>query len=171
MGLFQSYGAGLSVICDAPDTAPELAQAPPEQKSVVLAKYIEENLYNKEAIELFTTLGAASEESKFKMLRKAAKKAGLQQCKLADQLEESYLTERKEQASYLCELPSCESFVASDPNTLLPCAKPVLSPAVHGELEAMNRSSPAGLARDIRSFIQPFNLPSCELALALQNAQ
>ena len=78
----QSYQDGVAVVCNAPLDCPECLDKSPDQRAYLLAKHIEDRLYNRQARALFKALGAADVQTKRTILQEEAKAAGLRDCPL-----------------------------------------------------------------------------------------
>jgi len=84
LGGCQSYETGMLTLCDAPDHCTECADAPPDQKSELMAKYIEAAVRNEDVETVFHKLGGMPLRERIALLRAEAKKAGIAGCRLAD---------------------------------------------------------------------------------------
>jgi len=82
----QTLKQGIQVICQAPKKAQGWKQASEPEKTMILASWIEKNLKNTEAINVFKALALAEASRKGQILRKAAREAGVDTCPMADML-------------------------------------------------------------------------------------
>jgi len=89
LGACQSYEKGIEVICQAPNTCQECANADPSMRMPMLAHAIEEGLSNGKATDLFAALAALTPEQRAATLAAEAKAAGLAGCPLADEFRQA----------------------------------------------------------------------------------
>ena len=83
-GPFQTYGQAMQIICDAPMECTECNKADPAERVSMLAQYISERVYNREAIRVFSALAMAGPEDKARLLRSAAAEGGVTDCRFAE---------------------------------------------------------------------------------------
>lgn len=83
-GPFQTYGQAMQLVCDAPIDCIECNVAAPDQRAQLLAAYISERLWNRDAIDVFSALAMVSPEDKGIILRHAAAEGGVTSCPFAD---------------------------------------------------------------------------------------
>jgi len=89
LGACQSYEKGVEVICQGPNSCAECANVDPSMRMALMAKSIEDDLSNGQAIELFGTMGAISPAERIVKLEAEAKAAGLTACPMVDFLRQS----------------------------------------------------------------------------------
>ena len=76
-------------VCEAPRNCAACKDATPEERSKLIAQYVEQHVRNDEVKELFSSLATMRPEDRVATLRKAAEADGLAGCMLADQWAES----------------------------------------------------------------------------------
>ena len=76
----------MEVICNAPTECTECKTAAPDMRAVWMAKHVEKQLWNRQAIKLMESLAMTSPKERSQILLAEAKKAGLKKCLLATQL-------------------------------------------------------------------------------------
>ena len=80
----QSYEDGVRAICHTTETCTACAEAPPENRSQVLAEHVLDVVSNGDAKALFESFANISPAQRAENLRVAASDAGLESCPLAD---------------------------------------------------------------------------------------
>lgn len=75
----------MRVLCNAPLDCSECAEAEVAMRPMVLAKHVEARLKNREVIALVLAAAEADSATHDKMLRDAAREAGLPNCPFVDQ--------------------------------------------------------------------------------------
>lgn len=84
----QDYETGVQTLCNAPRDCVGCVEAAPDQRSRVMAEHITRSVRNGEVVEMFDAMANMPAEKRAPMLRKAAEKAGLSRCMLAEQFEQ-----------------------------------------------------------------------------------
>lgn len=170
LGFFQSYAAGIQVICDAPEACTECADAAPEMKMMFLAKHIESQLWNADAIALFGALASAAPDQKIAILRHEAHENGVDRCLLADLMESEHRQMWSDGVAQLCALSTdCGLFDPSDPASLAGCLD-ALPYDVADAARALDTSSSQRLAEGVQKLAAQHGQPACALSAALRNA-
>ena len=82
----QSQKTAMEIICNAPTECTECKTAAPDMRAMLMAKHVEKQLWNRQAIKLMESLAMASPKERNQILLAEAKKAGLEKCTLATQL-------------------------------------------------------------------------------------
>lgn len=170
-GALQSYSAGLQVICDAPNTCADCMTTTAENRQILLAKHIEDQLWNSSATELLTALASADPQMKIEMLRQEAQANGIQTCAFADMLENGLREQRQAAVQKICAISTdCGAFDASDPSTLAKCLEDEPIPEdVRQTLDAMDTSSSATVAAGLQKLAAANGHPACAAAAAYRN--
>ena len=82
----QSQKTAMEVSCNAPTECTECQTAAPDIRAVLMAKHVEKQLWNRQAIKLMESLAMISPKERSQTLLAEAKKAGLEKSLLATQL-------------------------------------------------------------------------------------
>ncbi len=80
----QSKTAGLNVLCQAPLTCTECANADPSMRATLLARHIEDNLSNSEVKNMFEALANADPASRVELVQVELDAAGITECPMLD---------------------------------------------------------------------------------------
>ncbi len=84
----QDYETGVQTLCNAPRDCVGCVDAAPDQRSRVMAEHITRSVRNGEVVEMFEAMANMPLDERAPLLRKAAEKAGLSRCILAEQFEQ-----------------------------------------------------------------------------------
>ncbi len=80
----QSKTAGLNVLCQAPLTCTECANAEPSMRQMLLARHIEDNLSNGEVEQMFEALANADPASRVELVQAELDAAGITDCPMLE---------------------------------------------------------------------------------------
>ncbi len=171
-GPLQSYSAGLQVICDAPNTCTECANATADTKQSVLALHIEERLWNPSAIEAFQALAYASPSTRAEILRHEAQENGITSCPLADMFDDMARAENQLAVQKICAISTdCGQFDASDPASFTGCVNlDELPSAIQDTIDTeIDTTSSSTLAAGLQKLAAAHGQPACAAAAAYRN--
>ena len=82
----QSYEKAIDEICEAPTRCEQCSKVAPDQKMRLIADHIDRKVHNREASKMFEAMAMMDPESRIRVLREAASKAGRSDCPLADSM-------------------------------------------------------------------------------------
>lgn len=167
----QTEEAAWQLLCDAPTTC---TTCPGPEDPAYLDALLEHALPKVEVADVqlaATVLETLSVDAQLEAFR-ADSKGKVEECALTGVLEKRLAAAMAVEIPELCALhTTCESFVGTDPTSVVACAEESLPGFMVEELRRMDMRSSVGLAKGLESFAHKHGTAGCALSIVLRDAR